>query len=226
MKILYIGEIMRVINLFLFSLVSVCIFISGFSVYSAYEKDIIYIDPGHGGYDGGSVSNSEVYEKDVVLKVSYFLKEYLEYNGYKVLLTRYDDYDLASDSSYDRKHDDILKRVEYVNNSKAKACISIHTNAFPNSSVRGAQTFYGYGREESKLLAELIQENLIKRLKNTNRVALPIKEKYILDNITCPISIVEIGFLSNKEECKLLTDESYLKIVSYSIGEAVVLYLN
>lgn len=207
-------------------MISICTVVSGYSAYSHYEKEIIYIDPGHGGFDGGSVSNSEVYEKDVVIKVAYYLKEYLEYNGYRVLLTRYDDYDLAKDNSFDRKHDDILKRVEYVNNSKAVACISIHTNAYPNSKVRGAQTFYGYNKERSKILSEMIQDNLVKKLKNTSRVALPIREKYILDNIECPCAIVEIGFLSNPEECKLLSDDVYLKVVAFSIGEGIISFLN
>lgn len=217
---------MKFINLLLIILISVFLIASGYSTYTFYEKDLIYIDPGHGGFDGGSVSATEVYEKDVVLKVSFYLKEYFEYNGYRVLMTRYDDYDLAGDNSSDRKHDDILKRVEYVNKSEALACVSIHTNAYPNSSIRGAQTFYGYNREESKEMSEIIQDNLVKKLKNTNRVALPIKEKYILDNIKCPIAIVEIGFLSNSEECKLLTDDLYLKIIAYSIGEGIVKYLN
>ena len=217
---------MKIINLLLVILISACLSVSSYSVYSFYEKELIYIDPGHGGFDGGSMSSSEVYEKDVVLKASYYLKEFLEYSGYRVLMTRYDDYDLASDGSNDRKHDDILKRVEYVNKSGAKVCISVHTNAYPNSSVRGAQTFYGYERGESKKLSEIIQDNLVRKLKNTTRVALPIKEKYILENINCPVAIVEIGFLSNKEECQLLNDEAYLKIVAYSIGEGIIMYLS
>lgn len=217
---------MKYIAFLLVMLICICLGVSGYSIYSFCEKDVIYIDPGHGGFDGGSVSNSEIYEKNVVLDVSYYLKEYLEYNGFRVLMTRYDDYDLAGSGSQDRKHDDILKRVEYVNNSSAKVCISIHTNAYPNSAIRGAQTFYGYGREESKILSETIQNNLVSKLKNTNRVALPIKDKYILDNITCPVAIVEIGFLSNREECKLLTDDVYLKVVAYTIGEAITTYLN
>ncbi len=215
----------KILNLILFLFITSCVISAGYNTYSFYNKDIIYIDPGHGGIDGGAVSNSGIYEKEVVLNISYYLKEYLEYNGYRVLLTRYDDYDLASDSSNDRKHDDILKRVDYVNNSGAVACISIHTNAYPSGLVRGAQTFYGVGKEESKNMSEAIQNNLIEKLGNTKRTALAIKEKYILDNINCPCAIVEVGFLSNTEECKLLTDNVYMKLVAYSIGEAVVEYL-
>ena len=188
--------------------------------------DLIYLDPGHGGIDGGCISNDGVYEKDIVLDISYKVKEYLEFNGYRVLMTRTSDYDLADDGSTNRKHDDILKRVDYINDSNAKVCVSIHANSYPSKIVKGAQVFYGYGSAESENLSNAIQENIKSVLKNTDRVALKIKEKYILDNVKCPISIVEVGFLSNTEESKNLQDEAYQLQIAYAIGEGIVQFLN
>ena len=76
------------------------------------EEDIIYIDPGHGGFDGGASSNDKkILEKDLVLNISLKLKYYLEQIGYKVLLTR--DRDIALSNT---KTKDIHKRVSLINN--------------------------------------------------------------------------------------------------------------
>ena len=76
------------------------------------NKQYICIDPGHGGIDGGGMSYSEIYEKDINLKISYYLKNYLENSGYNIILTRYGDYDLASNNTKNRKSEDIKKSEE------------------------------------------------------------------------------------------------------------------
>ena len=54
----------------------------------AKNSNVIYIDPGHGGFDGGASSkDKEVIEKDLVLDISLKLDFYLEQMGYKTLLT-------------------------------------------------------------------------------------------------------------------------------------------
>ena len=78
------------------------------------EQDIIYIDPGHGGFDGGATSiDKNILEKNIVLDISIKLKYYLEQMGYKVLLTR--DSDIALSNT---KVEDIHKRVTLINNSR------------------------------------------------------------------------------------------------------------
>ena len=43
---------------------------------------IIYIDPGHGGFDGGCTSLDKVYkEKDITLEISLLLSSYLRSSG-------------------------------------------------------------------------------------------------------------------------------------------------
>lgn len=176
------------------------------------NEKIIYLDPGHGGIDGGT-SYYDTLEKDITLSFSYILKDVLENAGYKVYMIRTGDYDLADDNSNNRKRDDILKRVELINNSRSDLYISIHVNSYPGGKERGAQTFYNSKNINSKLLAEAIQSK-IKENGNSNREALGIKNKYLIDNVKKVGALIEIGFLSNREECLLLKNYSYQRELS------------
>ena len=194
----------------------------------AYEnknKEYIYLDPGHGGIDGGGVSNTGVYEKDINLKVCYLLKQYLENCGYNVLLTRYGDYDLASQNSNSRKYEDITKRIQLISEDNVILFVSIHCNIYTSSKIKGAQTFYNLKDEENKKIAESIQEKLVNILKNTTRKAKSINEKYLLDNVNKKGCLVELGFLSNKEELTLLTNKSYQEKIAYAIYLGIIEYL-
>lgn len=216
----------RVLN-FTIMILSVFIFCAfGYKEYRDSQRMIVYLDPGHGGIDSGCISNDEVYEKEIVLNIAYKIKEYLEYNGFKVLMTRTADYDLAKKNSINRKHDDILKRVELINNSNAVCCVSVHANAYQDKNACGAQTFYGKNDLLGEKLSDLIQNEIINTLENTKRSALKINNKYILDNVNCPISIVEVGFLSNNEECKMLQNEEYQMLIAYAIGDGIISFIN
>lgn len=187
-------------------------------------ENVIYIDPGHGGPDGGGVGLFGEYEKEIVLEISLKLKKYLNQAGYNVLLTRYGDYDLA-DNVTNEKREDILRRVKLINESNCLLYVSIHANKFSDPTIHGAQTFYKDGRSDNKELAEFIQEAMVSILQNTNRVAKPISGKYLIDNTVKPGALVEVGFLSNPIEAKLLRDEFYQEKVAYAIHVGITSYL-
>lgn len=205
-------------------MLGVVFYVSNFYSTKGLNK-VIYIDPGHGGIDGGSISNEGVYEKTVVLSIGHFLKEYLELNGYEVMMTRLGDYDLADLKSTNRKRDDILRRVEMINKSNCDVTISIHANAFPNKNIKGAQCFYNDSSYESKLLSDYIQKRLNECLKN-DRISMGIKNKYILDNVIYPIVLIEVGFLSNKDDANNLSNPDYQKMIAYIIGNSIIDFLN
>lgn len=188
-------------------------------------EEYIVIDPGHGYLDGGGMSSSGVYEKDINLKISYYLKSYLENVGYKVLLTRYGDYDLASKDAKSRKKEDIEERVRFINREKTILYVSIHCNIYKSNKIFGAQTFYNPNNPNSKELATTVQEKLKEILKNTKRNASPIKDKYLVDNVNKTGCLVEVGFLSNVDEVKLLTNHIYLDKVAYAIYVGIITYL-
>lgn len=195
------------------------------TINSLNSKNIIYIDPGHGGPDGGAVGIDGIYEKEIVLTISNRLKRYLTESGYNVVLTRTGDYDLADDNSKNKKREDIHNRVKLINNSNCLLFVSIHANKYSSPGVYGSQVFYRSKDEESKILSDEIQESLKAILQNTKRIAKSICGKYLIDHTRPPGSLVEVGFLSNPEEAKALLDDYYQERVAYAIYIGILSYL-
>ncbi|HKT78587.1 MAG TPA: N-acetylmuramoyl-L-alanine amidase [Vicinamibacterales bacterium] len=91
----------------------------------------VVIDPGHGGADVGSRGAGGATEKDVALAVARRLKSAIETRlGIRVILTRDDDREMAVDD-----------RAAVANNNKADLFISLHANASPRPSLRGASIY-------------------------------------------------------------------------------------
>lgn len=182
------------------------------------KKEVIAIDPGHGGYDGGVKGViSGVDEATVNLAVAKLLKGYFESDGYKVVMTR------SSDvlSSVSRKQEDMQARVKLINESKSKLLVSLHVNYYSSSSRRGIQVFYN--KEKDKPLAECLQTALnrmnVSEL-GRNFSAL-VGDYYILANSDCPAALVECGFFSNAKDEALLLDENYRMRLAYEIFSAI-----
>lgn len=97
----------------------------------AGDKQLIVLDPGHGGIDGGAVARNGAKEKDIVLAFSRVLKEKLEAEGrFVVAMTRSTDIYIP-----------LRGRVAYARERQAALFISIHADSFRNSSARGATVY-------------------------------------------------------------------------------------
>ncbi|HPU36000.1 MAG TPA: N-acetylmuramoyl-L-alanine amidase CwlD [Bacillota bacterium] len=192
----------------------------------AVAGKLIVIDPGHGGEDPGAVGASGVYEKDIVLEVSKKLAEILRQAGAEVLLTRENDRDLSdpgNHSLYQSRVQDLTKRVEIANQRGADLFLSIHVNSFPDRREGGAQTFSQPGSVEGKRLAESIQRELNRFLVYPGRAAKQVD--YFTNRIAkMPSAIVEIGFITNPREEKLMVDPEYQQKIAYAIYAGVVRY--
>ena len=183
----------------------------------------IYLDPGHGGRDAGAVSG-EVYEKNINLAICLYLKEYLENSGFIVYLTRDSDIDL-SNSKTNYKKEDIRERVKMINNSNADLYLSIHTNAISSNIWRGAQVFYNKVNENNFIIAKCIQDSIKNFIGNTDRVEKEMTDKFIVSNVLIPGALVEVGFISNNEEKKLLNDSKYQDKMAYAIYLGILEYI-
>lgn len=190
-------------------------------------KGTILIDPGHGGFDPGKVGINDALEKDINLSISLKLKTFLEENNYEVILTRSDDNGLYEEGDSNKKRTDMRKRVEIINNSNALAAVSIHQNSFPEQSSKGAQVFYHVKSAKGKEFAEIMQEQIKTTLADNNhRGAKSNDNYYMLKKTTCPLVIVECGFLSNPDEAALLCDEAYQEKLAWAIHLGILKYLS
>lgn len=182
------------------------------------SKNIV-IDAGHGDWDPGKVAKDGTLEKDINLQISKYLQGYLEQSGGFVLTTRIDDTALS-----DKKREDLKERKNIANNEEVDLLVSIHQNSFPKENVKGAQVFYYEGSEESKKLAEYVQNRLKEVDSSNDRVAKANKDYYILKQTKMPAIIVECGFLSNTEENNNLKNEEYQKKIAWAIYLGILDY--
>jgi N-acetylmuramoyl-L-alanine amidase len=190
------------------------------------DRITVAIDAGHGGFDPGKIGINNTLEKDINLSIAIKLKDLLEQNDIRVIMTREDDECLCNKSDRNKKQTDMKNRVDIINSSGAEFAISIHQNSFTQESSRGAQVFYYEKSEEGKEIAETLQERIKLTLNDGNhRLARANSNYYLLRNTNCPLVIVECGFLTNREEVKLLNDEDYQDKVAWAIHLGVLEYI-
>ncbi|MBE3571682.1 MAG: N-acetylmuramoyl-L-alanine amidase [Moorella humiferrea] len=184
----------------------------------AVAGQVVVVDPGHGGIDSGAMGPAGTREDRVNLAISRYLAEFLSQGGARVYLTRQDENVNEGDSG-----DDMVERVELARRVGADLFVSIHCNAF-DGRESGAQLFYDPKSPEGKKLAEAIQAEIRRRLANTDRVPLSI-DAYVLRNQKIPAVIVEVGFISNPREEKLLRDPRYQRQMAFAVYAGIIDYL-
>ncbi|MGI6550441.1 MAG: N-acetylmuramoyl-L-alanine amidase CwlD [Syntrophomonadales bacterium] len=188
---------------------------------------VIVVDPGHGGIDSGAVGRqTKTPEKEITLAISKKLARALSQAGAMVVMTRETDTDLSGDmqgSLIQKKRRDLSQRVAIAEEVDADLYLSIHTNADPSPRWYGAQTFYYANSPQSKVLANCIQDEMVRILGNNKRKA---KEGvfYIMEKTTMPTVIIEVGFISNPREERMLMDELYQTRIAYAIMSGLVKY--
>ncbi len=195
---------------------------------SAKSKDlpllskIIYLDPGHGGYDPGAYYKN-VKESELNLQLSNRIMKALKDDGATVYLTRYDDYELSVNNAYNRKRSDLSRRANIINKSGCDMFISVHLNASENETWYGAQVYYDKINPENVKIASILQEELGRYL-NTSRDYKENNTKYLQHRINRPGVLLEAGFLSNESERYLLQKQSYQDKIAEVVRKAVVKY--
>ena len=170
---------------------------------------------GHGGEDPGAVSNySGIAEKDINLRIALLLREILEEDNYRVIMTRQEDvlnYKPGTKNITDKRRQDLTGRRKLIDSSGADIVVSIHLNKFEDPQYYGAQAFYPPGSPDSERLAVCVQNALREHVDPANnRKALVKKERIvILRDLVVPTALVECGFLSNSQEEALLRTTDY-----------------
>lgn len=191
---------------------------------------IIVLDPGHGGEDFGAVSESGLKEKEVALDIALRTREYLEYLGFTVILTRSDDRFVS-----------LEERARIRRESDADLFVSIHANAAANKDATGFETFllsphkgangiekYGFLTyfalssvgKRSLSLARIIQKEMAEKTGSFDRGVKMAKFR-VLKETHVPGVLVETGFLTNRGEAAALASQDYRSKVALALAKSV-----
>lgn len=187
----------------------------------------VVIDAGHGGSDPGKVGINGALEKDINLEIALLVRDFLEQEDVRVVMTRETQEGLYDKNVSNKKVDDMKKRIAIMEKEKPDAVISIHQNSYHEESVSGPQVFYYNGSVEGKEMADIMQEQIIRGMKpEKERAAKENSSYYLLKKTSAPIVIVECGFLSNSKEAEYLCNAHYREKMAWNIHLAVLRYLN
>ena len=188
--------------------------VPAFSYTEMTTDEIIVLDAGHGGSDGGAVSADGTPEDDINLAIVLRLRDLFALMGRQTVLTRTGENSLADPDSAtlrQEKVSDTKNRVALINSVSNGCLISIHQNTLPgHPTVHGAQVFYGKVTDSDARAAAVQQAlNSVVNVGN-EKSAKPIgSDIYIMAHANCPAILVECGFLSNSAETRLLLSPEY-----------------
>jgi len=176
---------------------------------AATRQFTVVIDPGHGGQDPGGIGYRGVKEKDITLAIARLVElEALSEPGLRIVLTRRSDVYVP-----------LQERTALADRLGAALYLSIHANIHGDWRVKGIETLLPEswrGRStRSLLLARDLQESLVRELGGRDR---GVKyQRLYLRWSTVPAALVEVGFLSNPEEARLLQSFYYQDRIARAI---------
>lgn len=214
----------------------------------------VVVDPGHGGHDAGAVGYGGMMEKDVVLDVGKKLRKMLtEELGVEVIMTRDTDIfipleertaiantsgadlfvSLHCNASRNKKAGGIETYFLNFATDEESMRLAARENATTTKNISDLQAILNdlmlnSKVNESSRLARYVQSSLLDVLNgNGNRPKdRGVKQApfYVLVGAQMPSILVEMSFITNKEEARKLSDERFQRTVAGSIAEGVKKY--
>lgn len=196
------------------------------TVNDGVAKKVVVIDPGHASSsnhekekvspdsevmkikDGGGAEGvvTKTPEYKIAMSVSLKLKEMLEQNGVEVIMTK-----TSNEVSLGN-----IERAEVGNSNNADIEIRIHCDSAENQNAKGASMLVpakcGYAAsisDTSRVYGEKILKNVVSTVGMNNRGVIERKDLTGFNWSKVPVVLIEMGFLSNPEEDKLLNDDNY-----------------
>lgn len=178
------------------------------------KDKVIVLDPGHGGTDPGAVGLSGTTEKSVNLAVSLRVKALLEKAGAKVVMTHQDDRDVFGPNA--SAVEELKARATVANARKADIFLSIHANASVSRDADGTATYFYQKTRYDSLLARCLQAGMMQVNGLKDRGSFPANF-YVIKRTIMPAALVEMAFLSNPGEERLLNDPQFQQKVAEGI---------
>jgi N-acetylmuramoyl-L-alanine amidase len=179
------------------------------------------IDAGHGGSDPGAIGQTGLRECDVALAISLELEKLIQSAGHECLLTRVRDTDVAYPGA--NADAELGARCAVANEWGADLFISIHCDAFTNPAAQGTTTYYMRGSEQGREFAEAVHGYLVNAIQRQDR---GIREAgfYVLKHTNMPALLIEVAFISNPTEEKLLSSTDFQYKVARSLFNGILDY--
>ncbi len=143
---------------------------------NALRDIVIAIDAGHGGDDPGAIGVNRVYEKQVVLSMARKLGALFDKTpGYRVVMVRTGDYYIP-----------LRQRTRIAHDARAHLFLSLHADAFKNSTVKGASIYMlserGANSETARFLAA--KENMSDLFGGVGDVSLGHRPPHLRETLT------------------------------------------
>jgi N-acetylmuramoyl-L-alanine amidase len=213
----------------------------------------IVLDPGHGGKDLGAQGNGLI-EKTIALDIAKRTKSILEENNYNVLLTRTQDCNLSlverstlaeqlkadlfvsihvnSTTSPSTDHNGIetfyLQNSDLVSPTRHGGFLFINLKKDP-SLITLVDEHIQANTQLSRTLAKAIQSSLIKFLKSQkfdiNDRGVKADKFRVLLRSPIPAALVEVGFITNKDDALQLSDKEYRNKIAHGIVQGITQFI-
>lgn len=165
-----------------------------------------------------------ILESELNLAVSLKLQKILEARGYRVVMTRTkENVDLSN-----------IDRAKIAENAGADILVRIHANGLDNSSVSGALTmcmtkknpYNAYLYSRSRALSEYILDNLVSSTGCNKREIIEDDTMCGINWAVMPVTIVEMGFMTNRSEDLLMATDSYRDKLAIGIADGIGEYFS
>ncbi len=172
---------------------------------------VVIVDPGHGGKDPGAIGIGGLQEKNIILPISKRIAQLLEEKGIQAVLTRDSDYFV-----------DLQPRVDIAERANADLFVSIHANSLPTRpDVSGLETYYF---DSGNRLAQTIHNNILQNVNIHDRHVRKARF-YVLRKSSMPAVLVEVGFVTGREDAPKLATSDYQNQMAEAIVRGILQYI-
>lgn len=184
----------------------------------------IAIDAGHGGNDTGAIGPAGTTEKSVTLRIAKKVQEILTANGAQVFMTRTTDTEVSPKHANATDDEELQARCDVANDNNADVFVCIHLDSFSSGAARGTTGYYYADASANGIrLADAVRAGVVKQLKTDDRGAKSC-HFYVVKHTVMPATLVEVAFLSNPQEEKLLNSDAGVQRAAQGIVDGLVAY--